>query len=64
MQSNLITTRDLSRRWNLTSSTLTQWRWYGKGPKYLKIGGRILYRLEDIIAFEEQHLRSNTIGES
>ena len=64
MQSNLITTRDLSRRWNLTSSTLTQWRWYGKGPKYLKIGGRILYRIEDIIAFEEQQLRSNTIGES
>jgi hypothetical protein len=32
----------------------------GQGPKFLKLGGRIAYRLEDIEAFEQQHLRSCT----
>jgi hypothetical protein len=62
MQSNLITSRDLSESWCLNYSTLSQWRWNGKGPKYFKIGGRILYQTEDIVAFEEQQLRTNIIG--
>ncbi|MBT4879516.1 MAG: DNA-binding protein [Alphaproteobacteria bacterium] len=62
MQSNLITSHDLSRRWCVKSSTLSQWRWNGRGPKYLKIGGRILYRIDDIVAFEDLQLRKNTIS--
>jgi hypothetical protein len=47
---------DLAARWNLSPRTLERWRWLGQGPKFLKLGGRILYRLEDIEAFEEQQL--------
>src|SRR5215471_15399640 len=43
---------DLSRRWNVSPRTLERWRWQGKGPRYLKIGGRVRYRLEDIEAYE------------
>lgn len=43
---------DLSRRWNLSPRTLERWRWLRQGPAYLKIGGRVVYRLQDIESFE------------
>ena len=43
---------DLARRWNLSPRTLERWRWLRQGPRYLKIGGRIVYRLDDIEAYE------------
>ena len=46
----------LARRWNLSVRTLEKWRSIDKGPDYLKIGGRVIYRLEDIETFEATHL--------
>ncbi|MFC3205621.1 helix-turn-helix transcriptional regulator [Aquamicrobium soli] len=43
---------ELSRRWKLSPRTLERWRWLGQGPRYLKVGGRVVYRLEDIEAYE------------
>ena len=51
---------ELSDRWNISHRTLERWRWQGEGPEYLKIGGRVVYRLEDIEAFEHRQLRANT----
>jgi hypothetical protein len=42
----------LARRWALSPRTLERWRCHGTGPSYLKIGGRVVYRLEDIEAYE------------
>lgn len=50
----------LANRWCLNPNTLSQWRWNGRGPLYLKIGRRVLYRLEDIQSFEEKKCRQNT----
>lgn len=50
----------LAERWCLAPRTIDRWRWEGNGPQHLKIGGRILYRLEDIEAYEVQHLRQET----
>ena len=50
----------LGQRWHLSPRTLERWRWEGIGPSYLKIGGRILYRLEDIEAYEQEALRKET----
>jgi hypothetical protein len=47
----------LSRRWRLSPRTLDRWRWLNQGPNYLKVGGRIVYRLADVEAFEAAHLR-------
>ena len=44
----------LARRWNLSPRTLERWRWLNQGPRYLKIGGRVVYRLEDVEAFESE----------
>jgi hypothetical protein len=44
---------ELARRWCMSPRTLERWRWLKLGPCYLRIGGRkIVYRLEDIEAFE------------
>ena len=51
---------ELSARWNLSPRTLERWRWLGEGPRYLKLGGRVLYRVEDVEVFEEQQLRQVT----
>ena len=48
---------ELSRRWSISPRTLERWRWLGLGPRYLKIVGRVLYRLEDIEAFEAERAR-------
>lgn len=48
---------DLARRWRLSCRTLERWRWLGQGPRFLKIGGRVVYRIEDIEAFEAAGLR-------
>ena len=47
---------DLSRRWSLSPRTLERWRWLDQGPSFLKVGGRVVYRLEDIEAFEARGL--------
>jgi hypothetical protein len=52
--------KQLARRWLMSPRTLEQWRWQGKGPKYLKIGAKVVYRLEDVESFESESLRLNT----
>ena len=51
---------ELARRWKLSPRTLERWRWLGQGPQHMKIGGRVVYRLEDIEAFEAQSVRTST----
>jgi hypothetical protein len=51
---------ELARRWKLSPRTLERWRWLGQGPQYLKIGGRIVYRVEDIEAYEADQIRTST----
>jgi hypothetical protein len=43
---------ELSRRWSISPRTLERWRWLQQEPPYLKIGGRVVYRLDDIEAYE------------
>lgn len=52
----------LATRWLISPRTLEQWRWQGRGPRFLKIGGRVVYRLRDIEAFEAENLHANTVG--
>ena len=50
----------LALRWGMSPRTLEDWRWRKKGPRYLKIGGRVMYRLEDIEAYEAERLRERS----
>lgn len=51
---------ELADRWKISQRTLERWRAIGWGPCFLKIGGRVVYRLEDIEAYERQHMRAST----
>ena len=55
---------ELAARWNISHRTLERWRWKGEGPPFIKMGGRVVYRLEDIEAFEAAQIRESTSGSS
>jgi predicted site-specific integrase-resolvase len=50
---------ELAARWNISHRTLERWRYEGEGPNYIKLGGRVIYRLVDVEAFEAEQLRGS-----
>ncbi|MDA0989718.1 MAG: DNA-binding protein [Verrucomicrobia bacterium] len=57
-----MTQQQLAARWQMSPRTLEQWRWLGKGPQFLKIGARVLYRDEDVEDYEAAQICQNTSG--
>jgi hypothetical protein len=57
MATRHLTQSEVARRWCLSPRTLERWRWLGQGPVYLKLGGRVAYRIEDIEAYETAQAR-------
>jgi len=55
---------NLADRWNISHRTLERWRWTGEGPHYIKLGGRVVYRIGDVEAFEAEQLRNRTSSRS
>lgn len=55
---------ELATRWTISHRTLERWRWTGEGPRYLKVGGRVVYRVEDVEAYEAAQLRKSTAESS
>jgi hypothetical protein len=47
---------ELARRWSLSPRTLERWRWRRQGPPFLRIGGRVVYRMSDVETFEASRL--------
>ena len=60
MDQELLTQAALAKRWNVSPRTLERWRWTGQGPQFLKVGGRVVYRIEDIEAYEAEQLPHQT----
>ncbi len=60
MNQSLINEKTLAERWGIKPMTLSQWRWNGRGPKFMKIGRKVLYRLQDVETFELERLATNT----
>ena len=54
----LLSTKLLSRRWNIAPRTLERWRAEGRGPQFVRIGRHVRYRKADIDAFEAQHIEA------
>ena len=49
---------ELAFRWRISPSTLERWRFTKSGPSYLKIGGRVVNRLEFESLLRIQTVRS------
>jgi hypothetical protein len=50
---------DIAARWRITTRTLDRWRVDGRGPAWMRLNSRILYRAEDVLAFERVRLRQS-----
>lgn len=55
-----LTQNELSRRLGVSEPTLERWRSIGIGPIFLKLAGRVRYRLSDVVTYEESCLRAST----
>ena len=54
MAESFLCQKQLAKRWGISHRTLESWRYRGIGLPYLKLGGRIAYRVADIEAYETQ----------
>ena len=61
-QTELLTPYQLAARWGLSEKTIERWRMLGTGPVYLKLGSRVLYRIDEIEAHELRRTRRCTDG--
>lgn len=53
-----MTQDELAKRWRISVQTLYLWRKAGKGPPFIQIGGRPLYRRADVLEYEENILQN------
>ncbi|WP_310532557.1 helix-turn-helix domain-containing protein [Novosphingobium sp.] len=44
----------------LQPKTLCRWRWEGRGPAYVKVGGAIRYRIADI----DEYVARNRVAQN
>lgn len=55
-----LTQLELAERWRISPRTLEKWRYLGVGVEHLKIGGRVIYRMDDVRAYEAAHRKGHT----
>jgi predicted DNA-binding transcriptional regulator AlpA len=53
-------TPEAARFVGLSIRTLEKHRIYGTGPRYAKLGGRVVYRLEDLQAWVDSGVKAST----
>jgi len=56
----LLRTPDAALLLGLSARTLEKHRCYGTGPVYRKLGGRIVYAVDDLISWADQGVRRST----
>lgn len=61
MKQNLVSTEQAAEYLGgLKPNTIEGWRVRGEGPRYLKIGRLVRYRIEDLDAYLESRARNAT----
>ena len=60
MERTFINQIELARRWCISPRTLERWRWLGEGLPFIKLGGRVVYRMSDIESYEKAQFRRST----
>ena len=51
---------EAAARLGLEAGTLANWRWAGRGPCFVKLGGRVRYRLTDLADYLDRQTRIST----
>jgi excisionase family DNA binding protein len=60
MSKRLLTVAEAATYLSLSASTLNKLRVSGGGPRYVKIGGKVLYDERDLDQWIEAHKRNST----
>lgn len=55
-----LSTDEAAEMLRIKTQTLRVWRWRGDGPRYLKAGSRVLYKLADVLTWLEQTSAQST----
>ena len=50
----LLTTEQLAARWGMSPGTLRNWRVWKQGPRFIRIGRSVRYRLYDVKKWEDK----------
>lgn len=61
-QPQYLTPDELSTRWNgaISKRTMANWRSIGCGPRYVKLGGRVLYPVVEVERWEAARTVAST----
>lgn len=57
--SELLTTIDLARRWRTTEQAIYAARYRGDCPRAIRVGRRLLFRLVDVVFWENQRVEGS-----
>jgi hypothetical protein len=60
MENLNLTPTETAARLRTTIGTLSNWRVQGVGPKFIKVGRKVLYPLAQVAAYEAAQTRQNT----
>jgi predicted DNA-binding transcriptional regulator AlpA len=56
-----VNVREAAAYIGISKSKMDKLRCYGGGPRYFKIGDRVVYAITDLDAWLERHARENTL---
>ena len=59
-QQRFLKTPEAARLLGLSGSTMEKHRLYGTGPTFLKLGGRVVYKVEDLRAWADRGTCAST----
>ncbi|TLM87227.1 helix-turn-helix domain-containing protein [Pseudarthrobacter sp. NamE5] len=60
MTSELMDSIELGRRLGKSSAALANWRYLGLGPKFVKVGKAVRYRVSDVETWLQEQTRQQT----
>ena len=59
-RSPVLNTPEAAKFLNVQPATLEQWRWNGRGPRFVKISRSVRYRMSDLESFLDERVFSST----
>lgn len=56
MSETHLTVEQLAERFQVSVKTVYKWNYNGRGPRRIRVGRCVRYRLRDVVAWESKHV--------
>jgi predicted DNA-binding transcriptional regulator AlpA len=60
---DLLNEKEVAMRWSMSLASLRRWRTNGCGPRYVKLGASVRYRIEDLESWLGTRPSGGEVGE-